>query len=422
MSRVTIIVVVLLAMISLSAIVMGQIFWVRTAYNIQEKQFNDRVVIALSNVVEEVVTSFGDSVSAKPVVQKENNFFVANVVETPAPELLETLIKDEFAKYNIKEAFDYGIYDCTTDSIVFGGRVDATGSNSVPSKPHPLLQFEPDGHYFGVLFPSKSTIILKQLDFWIYSSILIFLIIIFFTYTVIILLRQKRLSEVKNDFINNMTHEFKTPISTIALSAELMSSDAVLQDKSRTKHYLDIIRNENERLKSQVEKVLQIATMAPRKVNIRLDHVDMHVLIQSAVAALQLRANERDGEIHLDLHAKHHFVKGDPIHLSNVVYNLLDNALKYNDKAPNIKVSTQTSHNHLIIDFKDNGIGISSYNRKMIFDKFYRVPTGNLHNVKGFGLGLFYVKNIMLAHGGKISVTSEPGSGSTFTLQFRSET
>lgn len=421
MNRNTITAVVILGSFSVLGIIAGQIFWVRNAYTIQEKQFNDRVVIAMSDVVETIMTMTNDSTLTDPVVQRETNFFVANINETPSPFLLETLLKDEFAKNNLKEVFEYGIYDCRTDSIEFGGRINPLDPSvsHAPKEIQYKYGFDEEQHYFGVLFPNKTALILKQLDFWIYSSILIFLITVFFSYAILVMLRQKRLSEVKTDFINNMTHEFKTPISTIALSAEVLSSNEITQQPERLRQYVNIIKYENARLKGQVDKVLEIAKLSPKKVNIKLEPVDVHQLIQDAVASFEVSVHEDGGEVKTNFAAGHHLIQADKVHLTNVLHNLLDNAVKYNEKTPYISISTYGNSKWLKIDITDNGIGIPSAQRKLIFDKFYRVPTGNLHNVKGFGLGLYYVKTIVEAHKGKISLNSSVGTGTTFTLQFK---
>jgi two-component system, OmpR family, phosphate regulon sensor histidine kinase PhoR len=421
MSRRTIVVVILLAIFSLAAIVAGQVFWVRNAFNIQERQFNDRVVIALTGVVEEILILNKDSAVTEPVKQVANNYFVANINDSPAPYLLENLLKEAFERSNLNEDFEYGIYDCFTDSIVFGGHVSFSpgAATRKAEQIQTLSNFTPDGHYFGVFFPNKSIIILKQLDFWMYSSMVIILIIIFFSYAISVILRQKRLSEVKADFVNNMTHELKTPISTISLSADALSNPAVIKDPLRLGQYVSIIKNENNRLKSQVEKVLQIATLSPKDVNIKWEQVDMHKIISTAVETFVVRIENEDGTLKAEMKAEHFVIYGDLIHLTNVIHNLLDNACKYNEDEPHIVIQTYNKGSDFYLAVQDDGIGIEKEHIKMIFDKFYRVPTGNLHEVKGFGLGLFYVQTIVKALKGKISVESVPEKGSTFTLKFK---
>lgn len=421
MNRKTIIVTVLLAVISLVIIIAGQVFWVRKAYHLQEKQFNERVFQALSNVVETVQVLNKDSVAPDPVSRVLDNYFVAYVNDTPQPYLLENLIKSEFEKSDLIEDFEYGIYDCFSDSIVYGSKVSfEPGARSEPAKLiHELPKMQLDGHYFSVLFPNKTRFIIKQLDFWMYSSIVILLIIIFFSYTVFVMLRQKKLSDIRTDFVNNMTHELKTPISTIGLSAEALSSPNIADDPSRMRQYVDIIKSENGRLKNLVERVLQTASLTPKKVTLKNEIIDLHEVLQKAISTFELRAQERDGEVKSDLKAASCVVKGDLIHITNVIYNLLDNAIKYSEEEPHIEVTTHNEDNKLVLRVRDNGVGISRHHQRQIFDKFYRIPTGNLHSVRGYGLGLFYVKTIMKAHRATIHVESQPGKGSTFILKFK---
>lgn len=398
-----------------------QIYWVNRAYNLQEKEFSDRVVIAMTGVVDRIQTMKLDSAIVEPVKQEANNFFVANINDTLHPFLLETLLREEFTKSNLIEDFEYGIYDCFNDSIVSGGRL-RFGDDVVKTNQEDVniqKKFDRDGHYFGIYFPNKSTIVIGQLDFWVFSSIMLVLVIVFFSYAILIILRQKRLSEVKTDFINNMTHELKTPISTISLSSEVLLQPNIGSDPERLARYASIIFNENNRLKTQVDKVLQIATLSPEKVSVKSDLIDLNTIAESACRTFQVRVEEEKGDLSLKLHSEPVNITGDVVHITNIVYNLLDNACKYTQSAPSIQVETSIEGKYGQIKISDKGLGIAKQHLRMIYDKFFRVPTGNLHDVKGFGLGLFYVKTIVDAHGGDIEVASEPGKGSTFTLTFK---
>ena len=421
MSRRTIIIVIALAIVSLGIVIAGQVFWVRKAYALQEEQFNRRAFVAISEVVQTIRVMNRDSAVTEPVRQVSNNYFIANINDTPQPYLLENLLKEEFRRSQLLEDFEYGIYDCFNDSIVFGSKISFKPGieRTQAQQIHKLENFEPDGHYFGVVFPNKSSFILQQLDFWMYSSIVILLIVIFFSYTVHIMLQQKRLSEIRTDFVNNMTHELKTPISTIGLSADAIQNALTTSNTERIRSYTQIIQNENTRLKNQVERVLQIASLSPKKVALQHKEIDLHEALQKAVDTFQMQIEESDGSISLELLATHHRMKGDIVHITNVIYNLIDNAVKYTTESPDIQIRTHWKSGWLRIDFQDNGIGIERSNQKMIFEKFYRVPTGNLHSVRGYGLGLFYVKTIVEAHKGKLHVVSEPGKGSTFTIEFK---
>jgi two-component system phosphate regulon sensor histidine kinase PhoR len=408
------------AVIALSGIVVTQIYWVRRAYSLQEKEFNDRVVIAMSAVVDRIQEANHDSAFVEPVSQPHSKYFVANINDTLHPYFLETLLREEFQTLNLKEDFEYAIYDCFSDSVVYGARINFAADEREPARNVNLQKrFKNDGHYFGIYFPNKTGVVIQQMDFWVFSSIAIVVVMLVFGYAIVIILRQKRLSEVKSDFINNMTHELKTPISTISVSCDMLLREDIGGDSDRRKQYAGIIRNENERLKTQVERVLSVATLSPDKLNLREEIIDMHAIIEQAATGQRIQLEGREGRLGLKLNAEHHKVQGDKVHLTNLVYNLLDNAVKYAESSPEVNVETLNTNGHFIMKIIDNGIGIESRHQRMIFDKFFRVPTGNVHNVKGFGLGLYYVKTVVDAHGGSVHVSSEPGKGSTFTVKLK---
>jgi two-component system phosphate regulon sensor histidine kinase PhoR len=223
---------------------------------------------------------------------------------------------------------------------------------------------------------------------------------------------------MKTDFINNMTHEFKTPIATISLATDSISSPLIVNHPDKIKRFVDIIRQENRRMNSQVERVLQIAQLDKKDFQLRLADVNLHDLIRQAVDNFSLQIENREGTLTLDLQATRPVISGDATHLASVVHNLLDNANKYSPEKPDITIRTRNVPNGVAITVEDNGVGISKETRKHIFDKFYRVHTGNVHDVKGFGLGLSYVKAIVTAHKGFVDVHSELGKGSAFTLTF----
>lgn len=249
---------------------------------------------------------------------------------------------------------------------------------------------------------------------------ILFTIIILLTFgtTLYYIHKQKKISEIKSDFINNMTHEFKTPIATIRLAADALESPRVMGNKKPTLNYLDIIRQENKRMNNQVERVLQMALIEQGKLQIDFQKNDIHTIIQNCIKVVELMVKKSNGNISSSLRAPNHMLDIDEIHIANVINNLLDNAIKYTNKPPDIIVETYNQQNRLCIRISDNGIGMSKDVQNHIFDKFYRKPSGNIHNVKGFGLGLSYVKAVMESHNASINVSSEPDNGSTFILKF----
>ena len=390
-----------------------QIYWVGHAYNAQEQNLDLQIKFALTKVAKQILEHRNDSsVLIDPVKQVSANYFTVATNDTLHPYYLESLVATEFLQRGIDLDFEYSIYDCFTDSVVFTGFYSE--SNAAEPDP-PNINWDQDGHYFGVFFPGKTENIWARLKFWVISSGIVLLVIVFFAYAIWVILKQKRLSEVKTDFINNMTHELKTPISTIGLSSEVLMRGGIEQNPDRLRNYAKIIYNENNRLKSQVEKVLQIAALDKERVSLNKKRVNVHDIIGSLMQSISMSL-EGEADLSSDLQATNPEILADEVHLTNIVYNLVDNALKYSQGNRKVTVATRDEKNGLCIAVEDNGIGISKEDRKHIFDKFYRVPTGNLHDVKGFGLGLHYVKLMVEAHKGRITLITEPGQGTRFDI------
>lgn len=431
-------IIIFLCVMAVIAMVINQYFWVKNSVDIQERtieiqkknaemaraQFDDKVTLALVGVRDELISLNSDvfGLYLEPVQQITQNYYVVSFYDTLNPVVLQNLLIEKFAAYKVTESFEYGIYDCFTDSIIFDKYVDLSKGEVIAKQSAvPQQKWNHDGHYFGVYFPDKQeeVVVAKQRISgglgW--SSIIIGVILLVFAITIFTILRQKRLSEVKTDFINNMTHELKTPISTIALSSDVLRKVDESTDLSRVKQYAAIIHAENARLESQVERVLQLAKLEKGKIQLKKDSVDLHQLILKCSDSFKLVIEEKKGIIDLNLGAKNAKQYVDKVHFSNVIYNLLDNATKYCKDVPQIELRTFNDKNALIIEVEDKGRGMTKEQAGQIFDKFYRVPTGSVHDVKGFGLGLYYVKEIIKAHHGVISVKSEPGVGSTFTIK-----
>ena len=437
MRRRTIGTIVLLALLSMAGVVATQYIWLRRAQRFQseqvqlqkqqaaqlDKQFNDRVVIALTDVTTRILSINKDpSDLCAAVKQVSPNYYAVSINDTIHPYLLEELLKHEFARRGIGEDFEYGIYDCFTDSLIYGDYVGALDSASTDTVHHAALpKLNKDGHYFAVNFPRRETSLWEPEESgtitWIYPAIVTLIVFAFFAYSVWTILRQKRLGEMRNDFIGNMTHELKTPISTIALSSEVIGDPAIIEQPERLRSYAEIIRTENERLRTQVERVLQLSTLDRGELHLKREPVDMHKVMRAVAASFRVQLAERDGSVEVREGAGNATVTGDPVHLTNAVTNLLDNAMKYSPDHPRVIISSANDGRWLRIAVKDIGIGIKREDLRHIFERFYRVHTGNVHNVKGFGLGLHYVDAIVRAHGGRVTVDSEPGKGSIFTLE-----
>ena len=442
MNRRNINAVVILGIISLVSILIVQMVWMRKTIAIQQtniaiqekedslnlKQFSEQAHIALRNLLEEISTQTADSSDLYGAVkQVRTNYFTVDINEELHPYYLETLLKKEFYDQNIHQDFQYGIYDCFTDSIVFGNLIKFTKdslyapvSDTITGITSAKLSWKKDGHYFTVYFPNVISESINNaeplISPWIYVSIIVLLVLVFFGYTLTVILRQKRLSEIKTDFINNMTHELKTPIATIALSSEMLLRNDFSNDEEKLKRYAGIIHKENKRLEMQVERVLNVAKLDKEHLVLAKEIMDIHELLVEAQENVNFNQSEQGVNVELNLNAESGEINADPVHITNVIYNLLDNAVKYCEGKPEIKITKKTEKKGILIEFIDNGIGMKREELNMIFDKFYRIPTGNLHNVKGFGLGLYYVKLIIQEHKGTIDVKSQIGKGTTFAI------
>ncbi len=415
MSRLTLRIVIILAAISIVGIAATQIYWVRKAFDLKENQFNHEVTASLTNVANKIMDiNKTPSAANNPVRQLSTNYFVVLINSPIDNGLLEFLLLTEFEKRNVTADFEYGIYDCTEKCMVGGNYISPQKIN-YRTDMSGLPTLNNDGYYFGVLFSGVEANLLSQMGIWGFSSVVLLIVIFFFVYTLLVILRQRRLSEIQKDFINNITHEFKTPISTIAISTQVLKNPDIIQFPERLLNYATIIENENHRLQQQVEHVLQMARLEKEDLGLKKEKCDLHALIAEAVKNKSFQAS--NPSIQLNLEAAPSTVMIDKLHVVNVIYNLLDNATKYNPNKPEITISTHTKGRMIQMEIHDNGIGIDSKEQKKIFDRFYRVPTGNLHDVKGFGLGLSYVKRIVEAHDGRISVVSKFGNGSTFIIQ-----
>lgn len=356
------------------------------------------------------------------------------------PGLLKQILEQAFLNQGMdpqspKYAFHYGIYSHARKSfVIVNGHYVVTEN---PSQPDPIPGLHPKNLYnpdysvavfpnekppvgeLRIFFPNRTNIVWSSLWQNFFGSIFFTSIILFcFGYTLYVIFRQKQLSEMKNDFINNMTHEFKTPIATISLAADSISSPMIVGQADKVKRFANIIKQENNRMNNQVEKVLQMALIDKRDFSLKLAPVNLHEVIQAAVENINLQVEKKDGIAKAVLRAESPVVEGDLTHISSIIHNLLDNANKYSPEKPEISVHTRNVAGGVEVVVEDKGIGMSKAALKHIFDKFYRVSTGNLHDVKGFGLGLSYVKAMMNAHKGQIDVRSEPGKGSSFILRF----
>ncbi len=335
------------------------------------------------------------------------------------PQLLDSLLKTEFNNKGIESDFSYLVKTGNADSVIFRNASNSAvfeGANTYRVQLFPKEMLREAG-WLMISFPDKNKYILSNMSLILGLSGGLLLVLLFaFGYTLQMILQQKKISEMKTDFINNMTHEFKTPVATIMIASEALKDSEVRKDESRMDRLANIIYDENIRLGNHIERVLNIARIEKENLKLEQKEIPVHDLMSAVADSMSLQFQKYGAEIKLMLDAKNDLILGDELHLSNVLFNLLDNALKYSSTHPEIELSTLNSGSNLIIRVKDNGIGMNRDQLSKIFEQFYRIPTGNLHDVKGFGLGLSYVNTIIKQLKGQIKVKSEKDKGSVFEI------
>lgn len=362
----------------------------------------------------------------KALQVKQMMFAILPIDERVNLPLLDKLLKQEFLERGINLFYNYGIFSNNSNSfIAFNNHYVFPQENQVAfsalkSSEYQVNLFPTDINSPGLLsinFPTKERFVWAGLwNILLLSLFFVAVILGCFAYTINVIFRQKKLSEMKTDFINNMTHEFKTPIATISLAADSITNSTIISNPDKVKRFADIIKQENKRMNGQVEKVLQMALIERDTLRLNFSSIDLHEVINQAIGNISLQVEKKDGTVSSNFKAERPIIEGDSNHISNIINNLLDNANKYSPEKPEITVSTRNVSNGVEITVADKGIGMSKEAKKKIFEKFYRVHTGNLHDVKGFGLGLAYVKTMVTAHKGSVDVKTDPGKGSSFII------
>lgn len=452
MNRNTIRIIVILATFSVFGILVIQFFFLKNTVDLNERRFHDAATAALKNVAQSMVEyntkSMGYKSNYDPynsVDQISNNYYVVNVNDVINPSLLEHLLLVEFKRFNIELDFEYAIYDCETNQMVYGISYsaerdsivhynqklvpDTTGTmsdeeifenhyalkvNRMPK--HSLPTCDKYTYYFGIYFPNRSQYYSSHVQAWYMVNGFLLLVILFFGYTLYIIFKQRRLSEIQKNFINNLTHEFKTPIAAIRLSAKVLEDPKIVEHPQRLNQYARIVGEQTQRLTLQVEKVLQMASVEKSIMSLELKDIEINEFVKKTIREFMSSQENDDDFIRFSPSTGQFVIKADLLHFSNVIFNILDNAVKYCDSSPQIEVRITQTKKQIQLDIADNGIGIPAEYRKKIFSRFFRVPTGDVHNVKGFGLGLDYVRKIVHLHKWHIRLGDNSTKGTIFTL------
>lgn len=403
-----------LGVLAIAGLLVVQLFLLKQAVSQEEKKFRQQTSVALMEVVKKIYHSRNLQLpQLNPVKELSEDYYVVNVNQEFNADVLEFYIKSEMGKLGLNTDFEYAMYNCESDSMVYGNYVSFSGDDKIST-----MQYFPREknmvYYFAIHFPEKKYSVYTSLWLWIIFSVVMFFVLIIYSWSAFQLLQQKKYSELQKDFINNMTHEFKTPLSSILLSANFLSKQPVIDEDDKMKKYTGLIIQQANKLNAQVEKVLGLAKTESNLFKMHIEEVDPVSIINAEID--NMRMKHPDAKINFVGIQQQRLIKADPFHFANIVHNLLDNAVKYSVDNPDISVALWEENKNLYVSFKDEGIGIDKKHLDNIFDRFYRIPGKMQNENAGFGLGLFYVKKICTAHGWKINAASEEDKGTTITI------
>jgi two-component system, OmpR family, phosphate regulon sensor histidine kinase PhoR len=413
-------IIFILSVVCAILMIATQFYWVRQSYDLEKKIFDSKVKKSLDSVAKSILRSNENYSPIQNAVKKETGlYYTVRVGDNISPISLEELLKRELKRESITADFEYVIFSCDSSEIQHSRYVymspEREGDTKDATSRFPVTM--EDNNYFGVIFPNRNVFLSGEMNKWIISSALLLAVLLILAYALFIIFKQKRLSEIQKNFVNNMTHEFKTPLATMKIASEVLKNPIIVNNPQRLLNYATLISNETAHLTAQVERVLQMAKSTKEKLELSRTELNVNELMDELTSMTYAPlVRSRGGELNVTYSSENIIASVDKLHFKNLIGNLLDNAIKYCKEIPKINVHVFTKDGKLHIKIKDNGIGISDEHLKHVFKRFFRVPTGNVHDVKGFGLGLNYVKLICLRQGGNISVTSTLGKGSEFSI------
>lgn len=410
-----------LSILAISSIVLAQGYWVYQLWNYNEKKFSQTIQITLARVAKQLVALNGSVLPGnKYINQVTSNYFVVNINDRIKIDELEYYLIREFQNSHISEDFEYGVYDCADGQMVYGNYIKMNENNRNKAQPQlipsELPKFKDFTYYFGVLFPQKNLGLVSDMRIALLLSLLLVGAILIYLYALWVIIRQNELSELQKDFINNMTHEFKTPLTNIRLATSAIQDDLVVKSSERVNRLSNIINQQNLRLTNHVEKILQLARMERDNFVLEKEAVNLNELIFALKETFALRLENEGGKMEINLPEKPIIIQADRVHLANILDNLVDNAIKYTRDAPYLNISLTSQGSSVFLSVHDHGIGMDVKTQKKAFAKFYRHSTGNVHDVKGFGLGLYYVMNVCNAHKWKLKINSELNKGTKIDI------
>lgn len=407
--------IILLGLVAIISILVAQLLWTKEAFTIEQKKLSQKAHIALLEVAKKLYEGTNHELPVQNPVQKiANDYYIVNVDNEFEPEILEFYLKTEFKKMNITTDFEYAMYNCQSDEMIYGDYITLTKKKSECKKTVYFPKHKNLVYYFAVRFPNETTYLFSSMRFWFILSTALILILLIYVYSIFKLLQQKKYSELQRDFINNMTHEFKTPLASILIASKYLIEQKPIKEDKKLHTYTDIIINQGNKLNSHIEKILNIAKSDYTPLELQKESVLIVPIIEEAIENINLKYPE--ASLSIETASNKYLIETDAFHFGNLVYNLLDNAVKYCSEKPEIKIRIKEENNCLKLEFNDNGIGINPKKISFIFDKFYRVQNEKSNEVNGFGLGLYYVKEICSLQSWKIKAENNPEKGVTITL------
>jgi len=409
--------VILLGAIAILSIIAMQSYWLIQQRSHESQSFHQTTTIALLQVAQKMAKHNKLTLPSGEIIKRITpNYYIINFDNVIDANVLEHYLLEEFSSLASYTDFEYGIYDCASDDMVYGNHFNLIDPEKPIKSEGKLPKYDEFQYYFGVKFPSREGNLATNSGLTWTLSLIAAITVAFFAYAIWVILNQRRFSEMQRDFINNMTHEFKTPLTSIQLSSDYLSKQHAIQDDDRLRRYTELIRSQYQRLNTQVEKLLNIARLESGEFKLKPEQIDMHQLIDEVLDSKAAEAGIEGRIFNRLYNAKKAIIQGDRTHLGSVISNLIDNAVKYSPPDKPIDVITADENGDLVVTILDRGIGIAPVHQKHLFKKFYRVPSGNVHDIKGFGLGLHYVKKVLHLHRGNIIVESTLGKGSRFSF------
>lgn len=403
--------------LAICGVLLFQSYWLIETWTIKNQTFDTQVMKSLRQVAVKIADVNETELPKSNLIQKISGSYAVNVNSAIDANILEDFLVRTFDEASLNTVFEYAVYDCANDQLAYHNLCNLTAGQENFERSENLPKFNDLIYYFVVSFPKRDSYLINDLRSNILFSLITILAVMMFMYALWVILKQQKLTDLQKDFINNMTHEFKTPISSIKIASDYIIGE-IREGNKRLQKYASIIKEQNERLNNQVEKVLNIARLEKDQFKLNLEVIELVDFVDRLVRTEKIKFDEKSGELKFDSCMQSIHIKADKLHLSNVLSNIIDNAFKYCKKTPYVTVSLEKNDNSkLILAVRDKGIGIKKENLRKIFDKFYRVSTGNVHDVKGFGLGLYYVKNISDAHGWEIDIDSTANEGTEVQIQ-----